>query len=79
MNRERCGRVTFMPLNRLNPSDTEYPSSKDAMPMLKKLKFDEKYVKAFKQVFGKALICPSLEIASNYARSKGFNAVTLDG
>ena len=47
--------------------------------MIKKLKFDEKYTKAFKQVFGKALICPSLEIASNYARSKGFNAVTLDG
>lgn len=33
LNRERSGRVTFMPLNRLKPKNSEYPSGKDAIPM----------------------------------------------
>lgn len=79
MAKEKAGRVTFMPLNKLRPKETEYPHAKDAIPMIKKLRFDDKYNKAFEQVFNKAIICPNLEVASAYARSAGLTAVTLDG
>jgi structural maintenance of chromosome 3 (chondroitin sulfate proteoglycan 6) len=50
LNRDRAGRVTFMPLNRLKPRETTYPQSGDVVPMIKKLRFDERFVKAFMQV-----------------------------
>ncbi|KAI9019796.1 putative chromosome segregation protein SudA [Hyaloraphidium curvatum] len=79
MAKEKAGRVTFMPLNKLRPKTAEYPHAQDAIPMIKKLRFDPTYSKAFEQVFSKAIICPNLEVASAYARSAGLTAVTLDG
>ncbi|KAJ3153289.1 Structural maintenance of chromosomes protein 3 [Geranomyces variabilis] len=79
LNRERSGRVTFMPLNRLHPKKPTYPQSNDAVVMIQKLRFEERYRPAFEQVFGKALICASLEVASGYARNQGLNCVTLQG
>ncbi|KAF9137987.1 Structural maintenance of chromosomes protein 3 [Mortierella sp. GBA39] len=79
LNKERAGRVTFMPLNRLNPQASTYPEANDAIPMIKKLNFDPKYSKAFEQVFGRALICRTLEIAATYSRSYNLNGITLDG
>ncbi|KAJ3007164.1 Structural maintenance of chromosomes protein 3 [Thoreauomyces humboldtii] len=79
LNRERSGRVTFMPLNRLRPQQVTFPQSNDAVIMLNKLRFDEQYLPALKQAFGKAIICPTLEVASGYARNQGLNAVTLHG
>lgn len=80
LQREKSGRVTFMPLNRLRPPDTHYPQAPDAVVMLRKLSFDEKLLPAFKQVFGKTIICPRLDIAAAYVRScQGLNAITLDG
>ena len=79
LNKERGGRVTFMPLNRLKNREHNYPPKDQAIPMINKLKFDKKFFNAFNQVFGKAIICPSLEIGSNFARSHNLTAVTLDG
>lgn len=80
LQQEKSGRVTFMPLNRLRPPDTPYPQAPDAVVMLRKLSFDEHLLPAFKQVFGKTIICPRLDIAAAYVRSaQGLNAVTLDG
>jgi structural maintenance of chromosome 3 (chondroitin sulfate proteoglycan 6) len=48
---ERGGRVTFMPMNRLrNPENISYPDSPDSIPMINKLKFDQKFQRAFVQV-----------------------------
>lgn len=33
MIKEKSGRITFMPLNRLKPSNVEYPNAKEAIPM----------------------------------------------
>ncbi|KAF9432395.1 Structural maintenance of chromosomes protein 3 [Entomortierella beljakovae] len=79
LNKEKAGRVTFMPLNRLNPHPSTYPEANDAIPMIKKLTFDPKYTKAFEQVFGRALICLSLEIAATYSKGYNLNGITLDG
>lgn len=79
LNKEKVGRVTFMPLNRLNPKPATYPEANDAIPMIRKLTFDPKFTKAFEQVFGRALICRTLEIAATYSRSFNLNGITLDG
>ncbi|KAL8744618.1 MAG: hypothetical protein Q9184_007977, partial [Pyrenodesmia sp. 2 TL-2023] len=79
LQREKAGRTTFMPLNRLKPKPANVPSATDALPMIEKLQFDQKYLKAFEQVFGHTIICPNLQIAGQYARSHSVNGVTLDG
>lgn len=79
LNRERAGRVTFMPLNRLKPKQINVPQAPDAILMLKKLAFEKKYQVAFDQIFGRTIICPNLEVAGAYVRSHGINAITLDG
>lgn len=79
INKEKAGRVTFIPLNRIKVRPTTYPQANDAVPMISKLKFADEYRKAFEQVFGKTIICPNLEIASGYARSQGLIAITLAG
>lgn len=79
LNRERAGRVTFMPLNRLKPKAPNFPNAQDAIPLISRIQFDEKYLKAVEQVFGKTIICPNLTVASQYARSHGVSAITPDG
>ncbi|KWU47379.1 RecF/RecN/SMC protein [Rhodotorula sp. JG-1b] len=89
MVRDKSGRVTFMPLNRLRVYDVEYPKTNEAIPMrvsngvfpgsINKLKFSEQFRPAFKQVFGRTVVCQTLEIAGAYTRSHGLNAITLDG
>ena len=79
LQKERSGRVTFMPLNRLKPKQMSLPKAADAVPMIEKLQYDPAHHKAFLQVFGKTIICPSLAVASQYARSHGVSAITMDG
>jgi structural maintenance of chromosome 3 (chondroitin sulfate proteoglycan 6) len=73
------GRVTFMPLAQLQPRPAKLPNASDAVSLLSKLTYDKKYEKAMRQVFGKTVVCPSLAIAGQYARSHGCTAITLDG
>jgi len=80
LQRANAGRVTFMPLNRLRPgNDPEYPVSEDVIPMLKKLKFDERFSPAFKQVFRKCLVVRNLEVGTRFSKSHDLDCVTLDG
>ena len=79
LQKERSGRITFMPLNRLRPRTANVPKASDAIPMIEKLQFDPRYENAFKQVFGQTVICPNLQIAGQYARSHSVNGVTMDG
>lgn len=79
LQKEKAGRVTFMPLNRLRPRPANVPKASDTIPMIEKLQYDPQYEKAFQQVFGKTIICPNLQVASQYARSHGVNAITPEG
>jgi structural maintenance of chromosome 3 (chondroitin sulfate proteoglycan 6) len=54
LNKRKGGRVTFVPLNRINPARPEYPVGVDAMPMIRQLKYDPKFEKAFLQTFGQS-------------------------
>ena len=73
------GRVTFMPLNRLNSTQPKYPESQDAFPMVQRLKYDPTLEKAMLQVFGKTLICRNLESGRKFSKQYRLDAVTLDG
>ncbi|KAH8832599.1 RecF/RecN/SMC [Flagelloscypha sp. PMI_526] len=81
MLREKTGRVTFMPLNRLKPNVPNLPEneSEGTFPLLKKLRYDPVLEKAFQQVFGKTCVCPTLDIGAAYVKSHGVNTITLDG
>ncbi len=79
LQKERAGRITFIPLNRVKARTGNVPKANDAVPMMEKIKFDPKYEKAFQQIFGQTIICPNLTIAGQYARSHGVNGVTMDG
>ncbi|CAG7981883.1 unnamed protein product [Penicillium olsonii] len=79
LQKEKAGRVTFMPLNRLRTRPLDMPRASDTIPMIEKLQYDPAYERAFQHVFGKTIICPNLQVASQYARSHGVNAITPEG
>ena len=79
LQKERSGRVTFVPLNRVNPKSSNIPEVNDAVPLMRKIRFEPKFEKAFEQVFGSTVVCPNLMVAGQYARSHGVNGVTLEG
>uniref|UniRef100_T1JG50 Structural maintenance of chromosomes protein n=1 Tax=Strigamia maritima TaxID=126957 RepID=T1JG50_STRMM len=80
MNRQRLpGEVTFMPLNRMTDRVVSYPNTSDAIPMITKLTYEQKFEKAMKFIFGKTLICRNLEIATQLARNSSLDCITLEG
>ncbi|XP_010521617.1 PREDICTED: structural maintenance of chromosomes protein 3 [Tarenaya hassleriana] len=79
LNSLKGGRVTFIPLNRVKAPHVNYPQSSDAIPLLKKLKFDSKFTSAFAQIFGRTVVCRDLNVATRVARSDGLDCITLEG
>lgn len=77
--KQKGGRLTFMPLAQLRPRAINMPRAADAVALITKLDFDAEYEMAFQQVFGKTIVCPSLTIAGQYARSHGVDAITPEG
>ncbi|CAG8972988.1 hypothetical protein HYALB_00007834 [Hymenoscyphus albidus] len=79
LDRQRGGRVTFVPLSQLRPKSVKLPKANDAIPVLGKITYDPKFERAMSHVFGKTIVCPNLIIAAGYARSHNCNAITPDG
>lgn len=79
MLKDKIGRVTFMPLNRLKPKAMIYPEADEVSPLIQQLTYDPKFEKAFQQVFGKTCVCGNLAIAAKYARSHDLNTITVEG
>jgi structural maintenance of chromosome 3 (chondroitin sulfate proteoglycan 6) len=51
MNKQKLpGEVTFMPLNRLHARVIDYPQTKDAIAMVSKLEYEDKYDKVGKLI-----------------------------
>jgi structural maintenance of chromosome 3 (chondroitin sulfate proteoglycan 6) len=79
LTKERGGRVTCIPLNRIRTNPVNIPQASDVVPLIARLKYDAKYDGAFQHVFGKTIVCSSLQICSQYARSHAVSAITIDG
>ena len=79
LTKEKLGRVTFVPLQQVRIRPVTVPNATDAVHLVKKLKYDKHYDKAYQQVFGKTVVCPNLQVAAQYARSHGLSAITPEG
>lgn len=77
--KEKSGRVTFMPLNRLKTQQVSYPDTNDCVPLLKKIGFNQTLEPAVRQVFGKAVVVLNLQRGAEIARDFKLTAITLDG
>ena len=51
----------------------------DAIPMINKLTYEPRFDRAMKHVFSKTLICRSMEVATQIARTQNLDCITLDG
>ena len=47
--------------------------------MISKLSFDQKFKIVMMHVFSKTLICRSMEVATQIARTQNLDCITLDG
>ncbi|KAK5109113.1 hypothetical protein LTR62_007475 [Meristemomyces frigidus] len=79
MKKDNAGRLTFIPLNRIRVRHVDVPKASDAVHLVTKLKYNPLYDAAFQQVFGKTIVCPNIQVASQYARSHHLTAITPDG
>lgn len=80
--RMKGGRVTFLPLNRVyNDPNITYPPNEQASctPLIKKIRYDTRFEKAIKQVFGKTIVVRDLSTGARLAKRFKLNAITLDG
>jgi structural maintenance of chromosome 3 (chondroitin sulfate proteoglycan 6) len=82
---DRCaGRATFIPINRLaaergrNDSRAQV-SNADSIPLINKIRCDDRIRPAVDQVFGRTLITRTVDVASQMSRMHDVNCVTLDG
>ena len=80
LEKDRLGRVTFLPLNRLRIDRADYPDSPDVRPLITHcIKYDPKVERAMKHVFGKKLLARNVDVASSWSARCRMDAITLDG
>jgi len=81
LEKERLGRVTFMPLNQIRvDSNSKYPQSHDVTPLLDTcVTYDVKVSKAMQHVFHRKLLARNADIASDWAERAQMDCITLDG
>ena len=80
LEKDRLGRVTFLPLNRLRIDRVDYPNSPDVRPLITQcIKYDAKVDRAMKHVFGKKLLARNVDVAASWSSRCKMDAITLDG
>lgn len=80
MQSRRAGRVTFIPLNRLDNDLPPAPeASPDAIPLVSKIRTDPRFMPAVHQVFNRTLVTRTVPIATELAGRYGVDCVTLEG
>lgn len=77
--KDKGGRLTFIPLNRIHAPDMQLPTTGDMQPLLPKLKFDDRFEAAIRHVFGKIVVCPDLQSCKSNATKYNVRAYTPDG
>jgi structural maintenance of chromosome 3 (chondroitin sulfate proteoglycan 6) len=79
LQKNQGGRVTCLPLTQLRYREAKMPKAHDAVPLLSKITYDPKYERAFQRIFGNTVVCPNLQIASQYSRSHNVDSITPEG
>lgn len=81
LTRQKAGRMSFIPLNRIYAPNVNLPSREEYeyIPVISKLKFREEHRKAIELVFSRCIIAGDLEDGAAIAKKYKLKAVTLDG
>lgn len=80
LEKEKLGRVTFLPLNKLRTESVKYPDNNDVKPMLDMcIKYDKKVEAAMKHVFNKKLLARTSALAAEWSVKLSMDVMTLDG
>lgn len=80
MQSRRAGRVTFIPLNRLEHNSPPPPTTtSEAIPLVSKISCDPRFTPAVHQVFGRTLVTRTVTIATELSKQHGVDCVTLEG
>ncbi|KAL0670600.1 hypothetical protein Bca4012_033304 [Brassica carinata] len=66
-------------ISRVKAPHVNYPQSTDAIPLLRRLKFDSRFAPALGQVFGRTVVCRDLNVATRVAKNDGLDCITLEG
>jgi len=82
LERDRLGRVTFLPLSQLRDNRSiQYPESgSDVTPLLSKcIRYHPRIEVAMKHVFGRKLLARNTEVAHQWSQRCRMDAITLEG
>jgi structural maintenance of chromosome 3 (chondroitin sulfate proteoglycan 6) len=80
LEKDKLGRVTFLPLNKLRVENVQYPDNNDVKPLLDLcITYDKKVKAAMQHVFNKKLLARTPELASEWSTKLSMDVITLDG
>ena len=75
----RLGAVVVTPLSQLPLRSHSFPALDGVKPLVDVVKCEDWVRPAVQQVFGKAVVCSSMELCEEVARNHGIDAISLDG
>ena len=79
LTKDKGGRLTFIPLNRINVPDMQLRPTENMQPLLPKLVYEPRFEDAFRHVFGKIVVCPTLDECKRVAKQYNVRAYNPDG
>eukprot|EP00930_Biecheleria_cincta_P044410 TRINITY_DN3052_c0_g1_i1.p1 TRINITY_DN3052_c0_g1~~TRINITY_DN3052_c0_g1_i1.p1 ORF type:complete len:1209 (+),score=355.46 TRINITY_DN3052_c0_g1_i1:89-3715(+) len=76
---KRLGAVVVTPLSQLRSKEHNFPQIDGVKPLVDVVKCPDWARPAVQQVFGKAVVCRSIDLCEEVSRRYGIDAITLDG
>jgi len=73
------GTIVVTPLNQLSSKEPRFTPMEGVKPLVDVIKCPEWARPAVLQVFGRAVVCRTMELCEEVARKHGLDAITLDG
>ncbi|CAE7193335.1 smc3 [Symbiodinium sp. CCMP2592] len=73
------GSIVCTPLNQLEVKSRTYPKLKGAKPLVDVIQCAERMYPAVQQVFGRTMVCSTLELCDEVSTKYGLDAITMDG
>jgi structural maintenance of chromosome 3 (chondroitin sulfate proteoglycan 6) len=79
VRQNQLGSIVCTPLNQIRPRQREYPKLKGCKPLIDVIQCNDDIRPAVLQVFGRTMICNTLELCDVVSNKHGLDAVTYEG
>lgn len=79
VRQQQLGSITCTPLNQLRPRTREYPKIRGCKPLVDVIECPDNIRPAVMQVFGRTMVCSTIELCDTVSHKHGLDAVTIDG